>query len=77
MGEIKVNFRFNLVKLVTLQALSLRPGQLFDARQVCALTGLRYSTVSSHLAYWPKLCATSRGARSVFLSAFLRSAAAS
>jgi hypothetical protein len=61
MGEIKVNFRFNLVKLVTLQALSLRPGQLFDARQVCALTGLRYSTVSSHLAYWAETMCDKQG----------------
>jgi len=61
MGEIKVNFRFNLCKLVVLQALNLREGQLFDARQVCALTGLRYSTISSHLAYWAETMLDKQG----------------
>lgn len=51
MTEVKVNFRFNLVKLVVLQALNLRRG-LWDARQICELTGLRYSTVHTHLSYW-------------------------
>ena len=60
MGEIKVNFKFNLVKLITLQALSLRPG-LYDARQVCALTGLRYTTVSTHLAYWAETMCDKQG----------------
>ena len=60
MGEIKVNFKFNLVKLITLQALSLRPG-LYDARQVCALTGLRYTTVSTHLAYWAETMLNKQG----------------
>ena len=60
MGEIKVNFRFNLVKLVTLQALSLKPG-LYDARQVCQLTGLRYTTVSTHLAYWAETMCDKQG----------------
>ncbi len=60
MGEIKVNFKFNLVKLLTLQALSLRPG-LYDARQVCQLTGLRYTTVSTHLAYWAETMCDKQG----------------
>jgi hypothetical protein len=60
MGEVKVNFRFNLVKLVTLQALNLRPG-LYDARQVCELTGLHYSTISSHLAYWAETMLDKQG----------------
>ena len=51
MTEVKVNFRFNLVKLVVLQALNLRRG-LWDARQICEMTGLRYSTVHTHLKYW-------------------------
>jgi hypothetical protein len=51
MTEVKVNFRFNLVKLVVLQALNLRRG-LWDARQICSMTGLRYTTVHSHLKYW-------------------------
>ena len=51
MTEVKVNFRFNLVKLVVLQALNLRRG-LWDARQICEMTGLRYTTVHTHLKYW-------------------------
>ena len=51
MGEVKVNFRFNLVKLVVLKALELRKGW-YDARGICELTGLRYSTVHTHVGYW-------------------------
>ena len=69
MTEVKVNFRFNLVKLVVLQALNLRHG-LYDARQICELTGLRYSTVHSHLGYWAETMLDSKGHQFIFLSAF-------
>jgi hypothetical protein len=49
---IKVNRKHNLVKLSVLAALDLKHGQLYDARGICSLTGLRHSTVHSHLKFW-------------------------
>ena len=52
MSLVKVNFRHNLVKLSVLRALDLRHGQLYDARGICELTGLKHSTIHSHLKFW-------------------------
>ena len=51
MGTIRISYRHNLIKLVLFQALALQPGW-YDVHQLCALTGLRWVTISSHVGFW-------------------------
>jgi hypothetical protein len=50
-NEVKVNYRFNLCKLIVLRALDLKGGW-HDVNMICMATGLRRSTIAGHLKYW-------------------------
>jgi hypothetical protein len=50
-NEVKINYRFNLCKLITLRALNLKGGW-HDVNMICQATGLRRSTIAGHVKYW-------------------------
>ena len=50
-NEVKINYRFNLCKLITLRALNLKGGW-HDVNMICLATGLRRSTIAGHVKYW-------------------------
>ena len=50
-NEVKINYRFNLCKLIVLRALNLKGGW-HDVTMICMATGLRHSTIAGHVKYW-------------------------
>ena len=60
MKYIKINYKHNMIKLIVLRALDLRRGW-YDNREICQLTGLKYSTIHTHTGYWAETMLNKEG----------------
>jgi hypothetical protein len=60
MNYIKINYKHNMIKLIVLRTLDLRRGW-YDNREICQLTGLKFTTIHTHTGYWAETMLNKEG----------------